>query len=391
MLSLLLCGFMMNQSAVPAALRPLRWLSYFAQAYEALVVVEFHGNPAQFTFTAPVPDFAPIRVTGDGVLAQFGYVPDRAHSDVGALAAFAAACAAATYACLLLGHPDVANAVSAALMGRHPHSRRRRVLCRVLSPVLGDAVLRLQDPDAVPEAETPRTPGSAAALLRSSSSAGSLNELLGLASKPHSPREAGGEHAEAFEAVEASSTAGSTLELMHSRRSSMLPAGAADDTPEPSGHSRSISFEGWAGSAAAADRAHVRQPSAASEPAATGPLRREAVALHKSSLSTASAGAAFADPSQGGGHAQRLRVQSGAAAEPGPGSAARPPVHATSEQHVRPRMTLSWHGLNVSVKTSAGAACLQHVRDRETLELAACLRHFTARTSSSVSANRRCE
>lgn len=42
---------------------------------QALAVNEFHGFPADFTFTAPIDSAAlpPLRITGDGVLKEFGF------------------------------------------------------------------------------------------------------------------------------------------------------------------------------------------------------------------------------------------------------------------------------------------------------------------------------
>jgi hypothetical protein len=42
---------------------------------QALAVNEFHDFPLDFTFTAPIPSSAlpPLRISGDGVLKEFGF------------------------------------------------------------------------------------------------------------------------------------------------------------------------------------------------------------------------------------------------------------------------------------------------------------------------------
>lgn len=54
---------------------PSSWCSFFNYAYEALAVNEFHDFPADFSFTAPIDSSAlpPLRITGDGVLKEFGF------------------------------------------------------------------------------------------------------------------------------------------------------------------------------------------------------------------------------------------------------------------------------------------------------------------------------
>ena len=115
MLSLLLCGFMLNGSALPPAAGALHWVSYFAQAYEMLVTTEFHNNPAPFFFTAPVDTLPMLRVTGDGVLAQFGYRPQRFAANLGALCVLGVLCGAITYMALLMTHPVARAQVARAL------------------------------------------------------------------------------------------------------------------------------------------------------------------------------------------------------------------------------------------------------------------------------------
>ena len=117
MLSLLLCGFMLNGSSLPPAVGVLHWLSYFAQAYEMLVTNEFHGNPAPFFFTAPVDTLPLLRVTGDGVLQQFGYRPSRFLANLGALCVLGALCGAVTYMALLLTHPVARAQLTQVLRG----------------------------------------------------------------------------------------------------------------------------------------------------------------------------------------------------------------------------------------------------------------------------------
>lgn len=105
MLSQLVCGFLLNGSMLPPAIGNLHWLSYFAQAYEMLVTTEFHSNPAAFFFTAPVDTLPELRVTGDGVLRQFGYHASRFLPNLAALCVLGTLCGAITYAALLLTHP----------------------------------------------------------------------------------------------------------------------------------------------------------------------------------------------------------------------------------------------------------------------------------------------
>jgi hypothetical protein len=291
MLSLLFCGFMMNTSAVPAIAARFHWLSYFAQAYELLVVNEFHDNPTQFVFTAPVDSLPSLRVTGEFVLKQFGYRLSHYYLDYATLTATAGACLLGTYLCLLLSHPDWSNVASATLMGTHPHSRRRMLFRWLLAITLGDAALELYDPldfpalgdptTEAPDRETPRTPptsvssASAAALARAPLSQ-DLGHLLCLETSSSSSSEAGSplsvvpEYAdEERTATEVPAAPGSVVELSHSHCSSVAtpPHGDAGDAQLHAsggsrGHARHMSLETWRSAG------HNRQRSVASEPCA---------------------------------------------------------------------------------------------------------------------------
>ena len=112
MLSLLLCGFMLNGSSAPRTIALLQRVSFFSQAYENLVTIEFHNNPNSFLFTAPKVKSLPVlRVTGDGVLKQFGYQTSRFWSNLALLGAYSVICLLITYLCLLLSHPAVRDVV----------------------------------------------------------------------------------------------------------------------------------------------------------------------------------------------------------------------------------------------------------------------------------------
>ena len=105
LLSLLVCGFMRNSGGETIGASSTHWASYFAQAYELLVINEFHNTKQPFYFTSPENVLPPLRVSGDGVLAQFGYQVDNFRRDVVALCAIGGVCLAVTLACLLLSHP----------------------------------------------------------------------------------------------------------------------------------------------------------------------------------------------------------------------------------------------------------------------------------------------
>lgn len=107
MLSLLLCGYMLNGSTAPRTIAMLHRVSFFSEAYENLVITEFHDNPTPFYFTAPVDSLPQLRVTGDGVLKQFGYQSDRFSANLVLLGTYSVTCLLVTYACLLLSHPAV--------------------------------------------------------------------------------------------------------------------------------------------------------------------------------------------------------------------------------------------------------------------------------------------
>lgn len=54
-----------------------------SQAWLKLQVNEFHHAPVDFIFTSPLDDsiLPPLRVSGDGVLREFGFVPGRGWLD----------------------------------------------------------------------------------------------------------------------------------------------------------------------------------------------------------------------------------------------------------------------------------------------------------------------
>jgi hypothetical protein len=111
MLSLLLCGYMLNGSSAPRTIALLHRFSFFSEAYENLVTTEFHNNPTPFYFTAPIDSLPLLRVTGDGVLKQFGYRPSRFGVNLALLGAYSVICLTITYLCLLLSHPAVRDAI----------------------------------------------------------------------------------------------------------------------------------------------------------------------------------------------------------------------------------------------------------------------------------------
>ncbi|KAL0042544.1 hypothetical protein WJX79_003095 [Trebouxia sp. C0005] len=83
MMFLLFGGFLLNRDQVPWYCTWIADLSYFNYAYEALAVNEFHHAPVDFIFTSPLNDsvLPPLRVSGDGVLKEFGFVPGRGLMD----------------------------------------------------------------------------------------------------------------------------------------------------------------------------------------------------------------------------------------------------------------------------------------------------------------------
>ncbi|KAL3154966.1 hypothetical protein ABBQ38_011494 [Trebouxia sp. C0009 RCD-2024] len=83
MMFLLFGGFLLNRDQVPWYCTWIADLSYFNYAYEALAVNEFHHAPVDFIFTSPLDDsiLPPLRVSGDGVLREFGFVPGRGWLD----------------------------------------------------------------------------------------------------------------------------------------------------------------------------------------------------------------------------------------------------------------------------------------------------------------------
>jgi hypothetical protein len=111
MLSLLLCGYMLNGSSAPHTIALLHRVSFFSEAYENLVTTEFHNNPNAFYFTAPIDALPVLRVSGDGVLKQFGYQSSRFWVNLALLATYSAICLLITYLCLLLSHPPVRDVI----------------------------------------------------------------------------------------------------------------------------------------------------------------------------------------------------------------------------------------------------------------------------------------
>jgi hypothetical protein len=399
LLSLLFCGFMMNQESVPAVAKPLHWLSYFAQSYELLVVGEFEHNPAQFTFTAPVKSLPPLRVSGAGVLAQFGYQPGRVTQNFLALALFAAVCAAGTYVSLLLGHPDVANALSTLFMTRSPRHGAQPCngcLRSLLGLVFGDSGMRLLDPGSFLEESIAGTPGTAPSSLavpRCTSDSGDLDKVLCLSSPQRSPtaeqsvpkgatNTAPMPNPASDSVSEAPKKAGlreaSAVELIHCETPSRHASGSGlatstDEAAEPEKrHARSVSSpESWGDSGSTV---HTRQLSNASEASTSGRVGHRTG--HLRSISTASAAPFKNDKARVSEH----RASSAAVSSVGKGRDLQDfksdcgdvdaqgaeladhdiaIVHNAGnvlqnlhegEQYHHVRRTLSWHGLNVSVK-----------------------------------------
>lgn len=120
MLSLLLCGFMLNGSSAPHTIALLHRVSFFSEAYENLVTTEFHNNPNPFYFTAPIDSLPLLRVTGDGVLKQFGYHSSRFGTNLALLFVYAVVCLTITYLCLLLSHPAVRDVLMQVSQGCLP-------------------------------------------------------------------------------------------------------------------------------------------------------------------------------------------------------------------------------------------------------------------------------
>lgn len=111
-----------------------------------LQINEFHRAPTPFFFTSPLNStvLPTLRVSGEGVLKEFGFQAHRFWGDVFAIAA----CSACTYSgskeSLLLsehsngrqGHPERGRLPGAPLVERclrHPHLQcARPLLCEVL-------------------------------------------------------------------------------------------------------------------------------------------------------------------------------------------------------------------------------------------------------------------
>ncbi|GFR46199.1 hypothetical protein Agub_g7730, partial [Astrephomene gubernaculifera] len=102
MLLLLFGGFLLNKESVPGYCAWLSRASFFNYAYEALAINEFHHFPADFTFTAPIETskLPPLRISGEGVLKEFGFNLELFYVDVLMLGVLGALCCGLT--CLLL-------------------------------------------------------------------------------------------------------------------------------------------------------------------------------------------------------------------------------------------------------------------------------------------------
>ncbi|GIL42172.1 hypothetical protein Vafri_236 [Volvox africanus] len=107
MLLLLFGGFLLNKGSVPPYCAWISKVSFFNYAYEALAINEFHYFPEDFTFTAPIntTKLPPLRVTGEGVLKEFGFNVDLFYLDVFMLGILGTLCCALTYVLLYFsGH-----------------------------------------------------------------------------------------------------------------------------------------------------------------------------------------------------------------------------------------------------------------------------------------------
>ncbi|EFJ49894.1 hypothetical protein VOLCADRAFT_104135 [Volvox carteri f. nagariensis] len=122
MLLLLFGGFLLNKDSVPSYCAWISKASFFNYAYEALAINEFHRFPRDFTFTAPIKTSAlpPLRISGDGVLKEFGFDVDLFYLDVIMLGLLGAVCCGLTYILLYFSGRAV-NAVVTRL-----HRRRAR-------------------------------------------------------------------------------------------------------------------------------------------------------------------------------------------------------------------------------------------------------------------------
>jgi ABC-type multidrug transport system ATPase subunit len=70
--SALLSGFFVQTTRLPGIWRLLSLVSPMRLAFDALCINEFHGATG-FAFTSPVSPAAKVAVSGDGILATFGY------------------------------------------------------------------------------------------------------------------------------------------------------------------------------------------------------------------------------------------------------------------------------------------------------------------------------
>eukprot|EP00208_Stichococcus_sp_RCC1054_P008188 CAMPEP_0206149676 /NCGR_PEP_ID=MMETSP1473-20131121/37907_1 /ASSEMBLY_ACC=CAM_ASM_001109 /TAXON_ID=1461547 /ORGANISM="Stichococcus sp, Strain RCC1054" /LENGTH=1805 /DNA_ID=CAMNT_0053547157 /DNA_START=182 /DNA_END=5600 /DNA_ORIENTATION=- len=113
MASLLFGGFMLNKDQVPSYASWAAAASYFNYAYEALAINEFHQAPTPFFFTSPLNSsvLPTLRVSGEGVLKEFGFHSHRFWGDVVAVALCSVVFAAVTYLLLQLSDPTVMDRI----------------------------------------------------------------------------------------------------------------------------------------------------------------------------------------------------------------------------------------------------------------------------------------
>ncbi|KAF5834484.1 hypothetical protein DUNSADRAFT_8809 [Dunaliella salina] len=117
MLLLLFGGFLLNKQRVPVYCRWIAKLSFFNYAYEALAVNEFHGFPVDFYFTSPIKTsvLPPLRITGDGVLNEFGFNEFGFEEDIVMLCVLCVMWGILTYTLLALAGTTAAEQASKRL------------------------------------------------------------------------------------------------------------------------------------------------------------------------------------------------------------------------------------------------------------------------------------
>ena len=408
---------MRNQGGAAASAGATHWLSFFAQAYEMLVINEFHDTPEPFYFTSPADVLPPLRVSGDGVLAQFGYQAERFNADLAALATIGTVCLVATLACLLLSHPDCHSAAFNLVAGPDAGDWRRRHFCSAMRLVLGEhaaALYQAQGADAQTSVHSARSNSSAASLHSAlvAQSSGSVDRdaaaletspLLGSAADVAAPaqqceRQAkrhrrmwSRSHRKSEHAASADGTydtdpaamvdstevqlpaSSSMVEMTESQASSVVASVAASEsctgTPCSSLHKRSGS-------------AHVAHTRAESADAVGSGLRYSSTAVHRR-VSSAASEPILPVPEAGSGNAavapfhtrQGHAVDSADCASEANGmqhAAAQPAAEArtaalplsrvpeielgrTAAGERHDRVEIAWHGLSVSVRLHTGA------------------------------------